>query len=187
MAVAWGRIARRFPHVTFVVMGHHAPAIYDQVPHDRIAMIDWLPIHQYPAGMVNIDIGCCPLADTPFNRAKTYIKALEYAASGAAVVASPTVYGQLLQHGKDGYICRTADEWEEALAALITSANRRKRLAYALLQKVMGHHSLAGNVWRWPAAWAEIIRDFQERRRRPALVVPAGWRAAATQEATWGQ
>jgi glycosyltransferase involved in cell wall biosynthesis len=175
MADAWARIAARFPHVTFVVQGHHAPAIYSRVPHDRIAAIEWLPIAQYPAGLVNIDIGCCPLSDTPFNRAKTFIKAMEYAATGAAVVASPTVYGQILEHGKDGYICRSADEWETALAILVESANTRKRLAQNLLRKVEREHSLAGNVWRWPAAWQEIIDDFRHRQRRAQLVVPAGW------------
>jgi hypothetical protein len=40
-----------------------------------------------------VDIGCCAVADTPFSRAKTPIKAWEYAAAGAAVVATPALYG----------------------------------------------------------------------------------------------
>lgn len=169
MAIAWGRLAAVFPDVTFVIQGHQAQMIYDHVPNERIAAIDWMPIDQYPAGMVNIDIGCCPLGDTHFNRAKTFIKAMEYAAGGAAVVASPTVYNQIIEPGYDGYICQTADEWEMALAALVSSANHRKRIAQRLLKKVETQHSLAGNVWRWPVAWAEIIEDFQ-RKRTPVLI-----------------
>lgn len=172
MAIAWGRLAQRFPHITFVVQGHQAKVIYDNVPHERIAAVDWLPIDQYPAGMVNIDIGCCPLADTHFNRAKTYIKAMEYAAGGAAVVASPPVYEQIIEHGTDGYLCQTADEWETALAGLVESANHRNRIAQRLSSKVEAQHSLAGNAWRWLGAWDEIISDFQRRRTRAQIVIP---------------
>ena len=172
MAVAWGRVARRFDHVTFVVQGHQAKIIYDHVPHERIAALDWLHITEYPAGMVNIDIGCCPLSDTPFNRAKTYIKAMEYAAGGSAVVASPTVYGQIIEDGYDGYICTSADEWEMALNTLIASPNGRQRMAQNLRHKVEDRHTLAGNAWRWPLAWGEIVEHFQRGRRAASLIRP---------------
>lgn len=172
MAQAWSRIAARYPHVTFVVQGHHARAIYDAVPNERIAMLDWMPIDSYPAGMVNIDIGCCPLGDTQFNRAKTYIKAMEYAASGAAVVASPTVYSQLLEHGVDGYIARTVDDWEAALAELVEDYTRRRQVAKVLLHKVRQYHSLESNAWRWVEAWDEIVRDYR-RRNVSRIYVPA--------------
>lgn len=171
MAIAWGRLAEKFPHVTFVVQGHQAKAIYDNVPNERIAALDWMHIMEYPAGMVNIDIGCCPLADSYFNRAKTYIKAMEYAAGGSAVVASPTVYGQLIEDGRDGYICRTADEWEAALTRLVKSKNKRTDIAQNLLKKIKDNHTLAGNVWRWPLAWSDILADFQRRRTR--ILIPA--------------
>lgn len=177
MAVAWGRIAKRFPDVTFVVMGHQAQVIHDHVPADRVKAVPWMPIDKYPAGLTNIDIGCCPLSPEPFNRAKTYIKAMEYAAMGAAVVASPTVYRQIIDDGKNGTIAETADEWEEALAGLITSANRRQRMAQALEGKVERHHSIEGNAWRWLAAWGEIIEDFK-RRQRVTVILPRGVRYA---------
>jgi glycosyltransferase involved in cell wall biosynthesis len=164
MAIAWGHIAERYPQVTFIIQGHHAKAFYDHVPNERIAMIDWLPIEQYPAGLVNIDIGCCPLGDTPFNRAKTYIKAMEYAASGAAVVASPTVYGQLIEHAQDGYLVQSVEEWEQALSALIEDYHLRRRMAKRLLAKVRREHALEGNAWRWLEAWTEIVSDTRSRQ-----------------------
>jgi glycosyltransferase involved in cell wall biosynthesis len=161
MAIAWGRIARRFPDVTFVLQGHQAPIVYEHVPADRLRVLDWMPITEYPAGMKNIDIGCCPLSDTPFNRAKTFIKAMEYAAGGAAVVASPTVYGQIIEHKYDGFVCRTADEWEEALAVLVDKPKKRKVMARRLRRKVMRHHRLSENAWRWPVAWKRLIDGYR--------------------------
>ena len=170
MATAWGRLARRYPDLIFVVQGHHAPPIYDQVPNDRIAALDWLPIDSYPAGIKNIDIGCCPLANTPFNRAKTPIKAMEYAASGAAVVASPTVYGQIVEHGVDGYVVEGADAWEQALSGLVESEERRRAMATALKQKVARRHSLQANAWRWVEAWTTIMAGQPKQR----IALPAG-------------
>jgi glycosyltransferase involved in cell wall biosynthesis len=167
MAIAWGRIAQRYPHVTFFVQGHHAEVITRNIPADRLKSSDWLPIEAYPLPLVNVDIGCCPLSDTGFNRAKTYIKAMEYAVSGAAVVASPTVYGQIIEDGYDGYIVQTVDEWEDRLARLIESSNLRNRLQQRLLSKVETQHSLEANAWRWVAAWSDIIEKYRAR-----IVVP---------------
>ena len=115
MAEAWGHVALKHPEVKFVIQGRGLDVIYDNVPAEQIVQLEWLPIEKYPASLVNVDIGCCSLADTKFNRAKTYIKAMEYGASGAAVVASPTIYNQIIEHGVDGFIANTVDEWAGAL------------------------------------------------------------------------
>lgn len=173
MAIAWGRIAKRFPHVQFVITGRDLDIIYKHVPEKRIHQLSWMPIEKYPAGLVNIDIGCCALADTKFNRAKTFIKAMEYAASGAAVVASPTVYSQIVEHGKDGFIASTVDEWEEALAKFVGSYELRRQTNAALMAKIREHHSLEVNAWRWLDAWDSIIEDFRNRQRN-RILVPKG-------------
>lgn len=163
MAEAWGRIARRFPQVTFVVYGYQPEAITAAVPPDRIVQLPWRQVDQYPAPLQNIDIGCAAVADQPFNRSKTPIKAWEYAASGAAVVATPTLYGTDVHHGHTGYLAETADEWEWALADLVMNGPRRRRLAATLRLRVARLHSLEANARRWPAAWSSIIASFRER------------------------
>jgi glycosyltransferase involved in cell wall biosynthesis len=174
MAIAWGRIAAKYPKVMFVVQGHHAQVIYDNVPNDRIVMIKWLPIESYPSGFVNIDIGCCPLDDNRFNRSKTFIKAMEYAASSAAVVASPTVYAPLIEHGKDGYLATTADEWEQYLSMLVEDYTLRHDMAKQLLAKVRKYYSIETNAVKWLDAWADIVSNYKEHRRSPHILIPAG-------------
>jgi glycosyltransferase involved in cell wall biosynthesis len=153
-----------------VIQGHHSKIFYENVPEDRIAMIDWMPVDSYPAGMLNIDIGCCPLTDTTFNRAKTYIKAMEYAASGAAVVASPTVYGQLIEHGIDGYIVHSVEDWVEYLSALIEDYRHRHDMSKALLAKVRKYHSLETQAWRWVHAWTELVSTHKNKQNRRILL-----------------
>jgi glycosyltransferase involved in cell wall biosynthesis len=173
MAKAWGILAEKYPHITFVIMGYFPRVFYKYVPEERIATIEWMPILTYPVGMLNIDIGCCPLQDTIFNRAKTYIKAMEYAASGAAVVASPTVYGQLIEHGKDGYIAHSVDDWVKYLSALIEDYRHRHDMSKKLLAKVRKYHSLETQAWRWVHAWTELVREHrQEQSGR--ILLPEG-------------
>jgi len=171
MAEAWGRIARRYPDVSFVVMGHQPEVIREHVPAERLVMLPWMRPHEYPIGIRQTDIGCCAVAPTPFNRCKSNIKAMEYAAAGAAVVASPTLYSSIVEHGHSGFICETAGEWEAALAQLVESHATRQMMATRLLRTVQKRHSLAGNLWQWPAAWTAIAASALGRRLHDGLVL----------------
>jgi glycosyltransferase involved in cell wall biosynthesis len=163
MATAWARIASKFPAVRFVVQGHVPPVILENVGRDRLAILPWMPLESYPAGLAQIDIGCCAVADTPFNRPKSNIKAMEYAAAGAAVVASSTLYGSLIEQGVSGYVVEGADEWEDALAELVESHALRKMMAKRLLKVVEKRHSLERNLYRWPLAWSQIAESARQR------------------------
>ncbi|MHC4413608.1 MAG: glycosyltransferase [Planctomycetota bacterium] len=173
MIQAWGILAKKYKHITFVVFGHQPDFVTEYVSADRLYGIPWLPVWGYPAGLLNIDIGCAPLADNTFNRAKTYIKAMEYAASGAAVVASPTVYGQLIEHGEDGYIAHTVEDWVEYLSALIDDYRHRHDMSKKLLAKVRKYHSLEGQAWRWVHAWTELVKAHRQKQNG-RILLPEG-------------
>jgi len=57
---------------------------------DAIEVAKWVPIEDYPAMVASFDIGVVPLRDSTFNRAKSWLKGLEYAALGVPFVASQT-------------------------------------------------------------------------------------------------
>jgi glycosyltransferase involved in cell wall biosynthesis len=162
MAEAWGRIARRYPAVRFVVQGHVPPVILENVDRDRLAILPWMRLEDYPYGLRQVDIGCAALADTPFNRAKSQIKVMEAAAAGSAVVASP-FYAGLVDHGYSGFIADSVGEWEDGLSQLVESNATRQMMARRLLRTVEKRHSLAGNLWRWPAAWSAIQESARVR------------------------
>jgi glycosyltransferase involved in cell wall biosynthesis len=157
MAVAWGRIAERYPHVTFVVMGAQRYVVSEHVPEHRLHRVPWMDVREYPQGLLNFDIGCCPLENRNFNRSKSPIKAYEYAMSGAAVVASPTVYQQCITDGRNGLLATTAEEWEAALSSLVEQEERRRHLAATLKADVLARWSLKKNYRRWPEAWQRIV------------------------------
>jgi glycosyltransferase involved in cell wall biosynthesis len=163
MAEAWGRLARRYPHVRFVAGGHLPAVVSAQVPADRLHVVPWLPLQRYPEGLVGIDIACCSVADTPFNRCKSQIKAIEATVAGAAVVVSPTLYGSLIEHGRTGMIAETVDGWEAALAELIEHPSLARMMQRRLLKIVEREHTLDGNLWRWPVAWQQIAESARDR------------------------
>lgn len=173
MAEAWARVARRHPEAYFVVAGWQ-PKIYEQVPQSQLVLSEWLPVLEYPKNYLGVDIGCCPLSEEPFNRAKSNIKAQEWSASGAAVIASPTVYSSLIEHGRNGYLARTVDEWEWAIEDLIKNRERRQRFAKRLLRLIEREWSLAGTAHRWVEAWADIVTETRARLGADAdsLILP---------------
>ncbi len=158
MAIAWGRIAKRYPHVKFVVGSSLIPdVIYREVEDiDQIIRLPWLSWHDYPVAY-QVDIGCCAVADTPFSRAKTPIKCWEYSVAGAAVVGTDVLYGDCLVHG--GYTAETADDWDHALAFLIERSDVRYIHTMALLSHVEQHHSLDGQIRCWPDAYRAIVES----------------------------
>jgi hypothetical protein len=70
-----------------------------------------VPIGEYPNLFNGIDIGIVPLTDIPFNDAKSFIKGLEYAASGIPFISSPTAEYKFLFDAGIGRIASTQEEW----------------------------------------------------------------------------
>lgn len=164
LAEAWGRVARQRPRVTFVVQGHAPDLITQAVPPERLHLIPWLPLEAYPLGLVNVDIGCCSVAFKQFNLCKSIIKALEYGARGrTAVVATPTLYREIIKPGDTGLLAETADEWEAALLRLVDDYQLRRALARRLGRVVEREWSLGRHAERWLVAWDWLIGEARAR------------------------
>lgn len=107
----------------------------------------------------DFDIGIAPIADHPFNRAKSNVKIKEYAAMGVPWLASPL--GPYVGLGeKQGGRLVPDDRWYEELEQLVDDQRRRRKLSKRGLKWARGER-LAGNLDRWEAA----LRDALERAR----------------------
>ncbi len=139
--------------------------------------VNWITQHR------SWDIGIAPLADTAFNRCKSAIKTMDYAALGLPVLASdvPAYRGSLTDGagadgrgtdsagadgagaarvgtgGVGGYlVANTEAAWFRALCDLINDAALRQRLAEGARTALAAHHTLAAQAaWR-RAAWLEL-------------------------------
>jgi glycosyltransferase involved in cell wall biosynthesis len=108
---------------------------YDEPWIDRVSLQTPAP-HIYPVfadcakRTLDYDIGLAPLVDDEFNRAKSAIKLLEYAALGLACVASDAgEYRDFIQHGVSGLLVRNSTEdWINALDRVIADERFRQQL-----------------------------------------------------------
>jgi hypothetical protein len=85
----------------------------------------------------SFDIGIMPLLDRPFERGKCGYKLIQYMACGLPVVASPVgVNRQIVEHGVNGFLADTPEQWEQALERLLADPDLRQRMGRAGRKKV---------------------------------------------------
>jgi glycosyltransferase involved in cell wall biosynthesis len=109
------------------VIGEVAPRLPD-VPLD---FVEWTGGRE-AAELAAVDVGLAPLDDGPVARCKCALKALEYAASGAAVVASPVgALADVVVPGETGFHATSPAEWDSALDAMLGDAALRLRMGAA--------------------------------------------------------
>jgi glycosyltransferase involved in cell wall biosynthesis len=89
------------------------------------------------ASIASFDIGIMPLVDAPFERGKCGYKLIQYMACGLPVVASPVgVNRKIVEHGVNGFLAETPEQWARALKTLLGDADLRQRMGRAGRQKV---------------------------------------------------
>ena len=127
---------------TFVHHGTIGPgdtSAYDalHIPaHRRGPSMPLVPVVDYPGVVTGFDIGIVPLADHPFNRAKSAIKSMEYAAAGIPFVAADLPEQRWFRGGP---LARTPAGWRAGLRALVDPA-RRQAAATAAYERVRGQN-----------------------------------------------
>jgi glycosyltransferase involved in cell wall biosynthesis len=89
------------------------------------------------ASIANFDIGIMPLLDGYFERGKCGYKLIQYMACGLPVVASPVgVNSQMVEHGVNGFLAETTEQWKQALQTLLADAALRQRMGQAGRRKI---------------------------------------------------
>jgi glycosyltransferase involved in cell wall biosynthesis len=90
-----------------------------------------------------MDIGVMPLPDTPWMRGKCGYKLIQYMACGLPVIASPVgVNAEIVEHGLNGFLAETPDDWSRALKTLIGNPELRLQMGAAGRKRVEERYSL---------------------------------------------
>jgi glycosyltransferase involved in cell wall biosynthesis len=148
----------------------HDQGLFDalETPHKSFSpMLDYAP---YLERLARCDVSFMPLADTPFNRAKSDLKFLEAAAWRVCALASPVVYGASVQDGRTGLLFR--DEWElrEKLRQLVAQPEQAlalgvKARAWVAENRMLAYQVASRVAW-YRSLWArreELTRKLLER------------------------
>jgi glycosyltransferase involved in cell wall biosynthesis len=124
------------------------------------------------------EISLMPLADTPFNRAKSDLKFIEAGACRVAAVASHVTYGDSIEDGRTGLLFHDAEELRDRLLRLAAMPELARALGDAAREYVAGERMLAYQVaqriaW-YRSLWARRDELTRALRARLAVLAPSG-------------
>ena len=104
-----------------------------------------------------LGVGLAPLASSAFNRAKSWLKPLEYAAAGVPSVVSPSpAYIELNKQYGIGDVAERPKDWYRLVRRLVTDeAYRLERSAAG--RAAASELTIEKHAWRWMEAWSEAL------------------------------
>lgn len=103
---------------------------------------DWSLEHEVK-DLQGMDVGLMPLPDMPWTRGKCGYKLIQYMAAGIPVIASPVgVNTELVEHGVNGFLAETDEEWNIALRTLVQDRALRRQMGEAGRRKAVECYSL---------------------------------------------
>jgi glycosyltransferase involved in cell wall biosynthesis len=107
---------------------------------------------------LDLDLALVPLADTPFNRSKSAIKYLEYAACGVpGVFSEVTPYTLTVEHGRTGLLAGPDPQgWIEGVDLLLRDPEKRRALARDARRHVADEFHMVRRGRIFPDTWRAI-------------------------------
>lgn len=102
----------------------------------------------------SFDIGIMPLPDDEWAKGKCGLKGLQYMALGIPTIMSPVgVNTEIIADGHNGMLATSTEEWVAKLELLIESAEMRKRIGEAAVERVKTSYS----VEAWKDRYVELL------------------------------
>lgn len=93
--------------------------------------------------LASMDIGLMPLPDDEWASGKCGLKGLQYMALEIATIMSPVgVNSEIIQHGKDGFLASTQEEWVDVLSQLIENDELRVNIGREARKTIIERYSV---------------------------------------------
>ena len=126
--------------------------------HERYRLTPHVDFFDLPPKLAEFDVGLAPIADIPFNHARSSIKVKEYAALGRPWLASPVgPYASLGE--KQGGRLVPDDGWFQAIARLLDKPRERRKLAKHA-RRWGREQAISANAGLWEEALtAAVVRS----------------------------
>jgi glycosyltransferase involved in cell wall biosynthesis len=132
------KLLKRYPEVIFCIIGAHDTQLKN-LPNVHLKSWNY---QTELADLQEFDVGIMPLLDTEFARGKCGYKILQYMAVGIPSVASPIgANTEIINHGVNGFLAQSDDDWVEILSRLIESVDLRGRIGLEARRTVMQNYS----------------------------------------------
>lgn len=166
------RLLETRPRVRLMLVGHLDLPEALRPFRSRLEIVPLVPWQELPALYRRADVNLAPLElDNRFTQAKSELKYYE-----AALLAVPTVASDLpsfrhaITHGANGYLCRTPEEWNAALEALVDDPTLRRRMGEAARADVLERYTTRARAPQLARALRKLAGHLLPERRRPLSV-----------------
>lgn len=134
-------LEKKYSNLRFLVIADQKPDLNIQ----SMEFLLWKKISEVQE-LLTIDIGIMPLPDDDWSKGKCGFKALQYMALEIPTIASPVgVNSEIVDHGKNGFLCSTHEEWVTALELLVQDEALRKQFGKEGRAKIINHYSVESN------------------------------------------
>jgi glycosyltransferase involved in cell wall biosynthesis len=110
----------------------------------RVEQYRFVPWQQLSRLLSNVDINLAPLElDNPFTACKSDLKYMEAAIMGIPTVASAVgSFVKSIEHGANGYLCLSGEDWFNCLTALIEDPGSRRKMGNVARQRVLDSRTI---------------------------------------------
>lgn len=152
---------RRVAAMRFHVVGDPEPVVQalDLDP-KRVTGTGWVEFEDYHAALRGVDVAVVPLSESRFNRAKSHLKALEFSAAGAFVIASPLPEQNLLSQTVPIGTADSEEQWANMLEGVAAIIQHRSDLVAedrAEVVRTTAQWAYANRAGEWVAAWERAV------------------------------
>jgi glycosyltransferase involved in cell wall biosynthesis len=125
----------------FTIISNEAPTF----PLKSLKYIKW-NIDSEIKDLATISIGVMPLVQDIWSEGKCGFKGLQYMALGIPSLMSPVgVNNQIIDHGVNGFLLTTEEEWKNCLEELLKNATLRKEIGLRGKQTILERYSVLAN------------------------------------------
>jgi glycosyltransferase involved in cell wall biosynthesis len=96
--------------------------------------------------LLGFNIGIMPLVNDKWANGKCGFKALQYMSLGIPALVSPVgVNSRIVDHGLNGFICDTPEEWETSIETLLKNRETLGEMSKQTRKKIIDHYSVKSN------------------------------------------
>lgn len=159
LAVTHGGVAAaiRETDASFRVIGNPELVRRDLALDEEPENSPWKDWGDYAYAIAQLDVGIAPLADTAFNRAKSGLKPLEYAALGVPSVVSPLPsYVSLAERGIGVLAKDRSRDWRREVKRLVEDEAYRREASESG-REIAAEYTIEANAFRFAEAWTDRV------------------------------
>lgn len=162
------KIFKEYPNVVFKTVGAFIPkykvrwgARYEHAFGD-VDVYKWIK-NRFPEVMREADILVTPLSDNTYNRSKSSIKFCEGStAKKPGCWQDIRQYQEVVENGKNGFLCRTADDWYEAIKKLIDDKELRREMGKNAFKTVERDWQMKNHLDEYGQFFKKIFLDNEK-------------------------